>query len=54
MRGSMMLVGLLKFGPESCVTLRTVFRFRMLKMFVRMASFYPLFRLNVFSKRMSS
>ena len=54
MRASMMLLGLLKFGPDSLVTSSTVLSFRMLKMLARIDTFCPCVRLTFFSKRMSS
>ena len=51
---SIIEVGRPKFGPDSLVDVENGVEFRMLKMFARTASFWPLFSENVFSNRTSS
>src|SRR5262249_41613080 len=52
-RGSITVVGRLKFGPERRVISSTVLAFRILKMLARAASFCPWVNAKVFSNRTS-
>jgi hypothetical protein len=54
MRGSMIVVGLLKFGPDRRVMSSTVLRFNTLNALARTETLYPAPRLKRFSTRRSS